>query len=70
MTGEGLLRLYVFGLAGAFVSWALLVGWLVGRTAFRLLRNDRPLVATDSVTSTADRGDNGVWAGLVSADLD
>lgn len=70
MTGEGLLRLYVFGLAGAFVSWVLLVGWLVGRTAFRLLRNERALVAADSVPSAADRGDNGVWAGLVPADLD
>lgn len=70
MTGEGLLHLYVYGLAGAFVSWMLLVGWLVARSAFRLLRSERPLVVADPATSGPDRGDNGVWTGLVAADVD
>lgn len=45
MTGESLLRLYVYGLAFAFLSWALLMGWLVTRSARRFLRRDRPLAA-------------------------
>jgi threonine/homoserine/homoserine lactone efflux protein len=41
MTGDSLLRLYVYGLALAFLTWMLLMGWVVTRSARRYLRRDR-----------------------------
>jgi threonine/homoserine/homoserine lactone efflux protein len=52
MTGDSLLRLYVYGLALAFLTWMLLMGWVVTRSARRYLRRDRPL-------ATAQTGDVG-----------
>jgi hypothetical protein len=48
MTGENLLRLYVYGLALAFLTWMVLMGWMVTRSARRLFRRDRSLVATQA----------------------
>jgi threonine/homoserine/homoserine lactone efflux protein len=48
MTGESLLRLYVYGLALAFLTWMLLMGWLVTRSARRYLRRDRSLATAQS----------------------
>jgi hypothetical protein len=45
MTGESLLRLYVYGLALAFLMWMVLMGWTVTRSARRLFRRDRSLAA-------------------------
>jgi threonine/homoserine/homoserine lactone efflux protein len=52
MTGDSLLRLYVYGLALAFLTWMLLMGWVVTRSARRYLRRDRSL-------ATAQTGDVG-----------
>jgi threonine/homoserine/homoserine lactone efflux protein len=52
MTGDSLLRLYVYGLALAFLTWMLLMGWVVTRSARRYLRRDRSL-------ATAQPGDVG-----------
>ena len=52
MTGDSLLRLYVYGLALAFLTWMLLMGWVVTRSARRYLRRDRSL-------ATAQAGDVG-----------
>jgi hypothetical protein len=43
MNGDGLLRLYVYGLALAFLTWMLTMGWVVTRSARRYLRRDRSL---------------------------
>jgi threonine/homoserine/homoserine lactone efflux protein len=48
MTGESLLRLYVYGLALAFLTWMLLMGWLVTRSARRYLRRDRSLATAQT----------------------
>jgi threonine/homoserine/homoserine lactone efflux protein len=45
MTGESLLRLYVYGLALAFAAWTVLMGWVLTRSARRLLRRERALAA-------------------------
>jgi hypothetical protein len=57
MTGDGLLRLYVYGLALAFLSWMLMMGWVVTRSARRYLRRDRSLAAaqTGDVGQMSDR---------------
>jgi threonine/homoserine/homoserine lactone efflux protein len=57
MTGDSLLRLYVYGLALAFLTWTLLMGWVVTRSARRYLRRDRPLAAaqTGDVGSVGER---------------
>lgn len=38
MSGDSVLRMYVYALVLAFVVWVLMVGWLATRTAWRLLR--------------------------------
>lgn len=48
MTGENLLRLYVYGLALAFLTWMVLMGWMVTRSARRLLRRERSLAGAQS----------------------
>ena len=48
MTGDSLLRLYVYGLALAFLTWMLLMGWLVTRSARRYLRRDRTLATAQT----------------------
>jgi threonine/homoserine/homoserine lactone efflux protein len=48
MTGESLLRLYVYGLALAFLTWMLLMGWFVTRSARRYLRRDRSLATAQT----------------------
>jgi hypothetical protein len=48
MTGDSLLRLYVYGLALAFLSWMLMMGWVVTRSARRYLRRDRSLAAAQT----------------------
>ncbi|HEY8527940.1 MAG TPA: hypothetical protein VIL48_23450 [Acidimicrobiales bacterium] len=47
MTGDSLLRLYVYGLALAFIMWMVLMGWMVTRSARRLLRRERPLATPE-----------------------
>ena len=54
MTGDSLLRLYVYGLALAFLTWMLLMGWVVTRSARRYLRRDRSL-ATGDVGQVGER---------------
>ncbi len=48
MSGDSLLRLYVYGLALAFLTWMLLMGWVVTRSARRYLRRDRSLAGAHS----------------------
>jgi threonine/homoserine/homoserine lactone efflux protein len=55
MTGDSLLRLYVYGLALAFLTWMLLMGWVVTRSARRYLRRDRSLAATGDVGQVGER---------------
>jgi hypothetical protein len=43
MSGDSLLRLYVYGLALAFLTWMLMMGWVLTRSARRYLRRDRSL---------------------------
>jgi len=52
MSGEGLLRIYVYVLVVGGVAWALSVGWLTfraaSRAALRWLKRARPVPAVRS----------------------
>lgn len=39
MSGDSVLRLYVYGLVLALLVWAVLVSWLVTRAAWRMVRS-------------------------------
>lgn len=53
MSGENILRFFVYGATLAFLAWALLLAWVVtkslSKTAWRLFRRHRPLDTARSV---------------------
>lgn len=56
MTGDMALRLYVYGTVGVLAMWAVLVGWITTRAAWRVVRGQTAAVRAPAVTYRGDRG--------------